>query len=42
VVNLPHVQKGMKSIKSQEIVFANYGETKIRHFHQRLKEFLGA
>jgi nitrite reductase/ring-hydroxylating ferredoxin subunit len=42
VVNLPHVQKGMKSIKSQEIVFANYGETKIRHFHQRLKEFLGS
>jgi hypothetical protein len=36
VVNLPHVQRGMKSIKSQEIVFANYGETKIRHFHQLL------
>ena len=36
VVNLPHVQRGMKSIKSKEIVFANYGETKIRHFHQLL------
>ena len=40
VVNLPHVQKGMKSIKSKEIVFANYGETKIRHFHKLLKEQL--
>ena len=40
VVNLPHVQKGMKSIKSKEIVFANYGETKIRHFHKILKEWL--
>ena len=40
VVNLPHVQKGMKSIKSREIVFANYGETKIRHFHQLLKTWL--
>jgi hypothetical protein len=36
VVNLPHVQRGMKSIKSKEIVFANYGETKIRHFHKLL------
>ena len=40
VVNLPHVQKGMKSIKSKEIIFANYGETKIRHFHKLLKEHL--
>ncbi len=40
VVNLPHVQKGMKSIKSKEIVFANYGETKIRHFHKILKQWL--
>ncbi len=40
VVNLPHVQKGMKSIKSQQIVFANYGETKIRHFHKLLEEWL--
>lgn len=40
VVNLPHVQQGMKSIKSQEIIFANYGETKIRHFHKLLKEHL--
>jgi nitrite reductase/ring-hydroxylating ferredoxin subunit len=40
VVNLPHVQKGMKSIKSREIIFANYGETKVRHFHQLLKEWL--
>jgi hypothetical protein len=40
VVNLPHVQKGMRSIKSKEIVFANYGETKIRHFHKLLTEHL--
>lgn len=41
VVNLPHVQRGMKSIKSGEIVFANYGETKIRHFHKLLAQHLG-
>lgn len=40
VVNLPHVQKGMKSLKSEEIVFANYGETKIRHFHKLLQQWL--
>ena len=27
------VQRGMKSIKSEEIGFANHGETKIRHLH---------
>jgi hypothetical protein len=30
----------MRSIKSKEIVFANYGETKIRHFHKLLNEHL--
>ncbi len=40
VVNLPHVQQGMKSIKSGEIIFANYGETKIRHFHKLLRDWL--
>jgi nitrite reductase/ring-hydroxylating ferredoxin subunit len=40
IVNLPHVQRGMKSIKSKEIIFANYGETKIRHFHKLLNEWL--
>ena len=34
VVNLPHVQKGMKSIKSQQIVFANYSSISWRFLEQ--------
>ena len=40
VLNLPKVQKGLKTLKSQEVIFANYGETKPRHFHKLLKEWL--
>jgi len=39
-LNLPWVQSGLKSLKNGEVVFGNYGETKIRHFHQLLKEWL--
>lgn len=40
VVNMPEVQKGLKILKSQEVIFANYGETKPRHFHKLLNEWL--
>jgi phenylpropionate dioxygenase-like ring-hydroxylating dioxygenase large terminal subunit len=34
VYNLPKVQVGLKAMKNPEVVFASYGETKIRHFHR--------
>ena len=37
-LNLPYVQKGVKQLR--EVIFANYGETKIRHFHQLLEQWL--
>ncbi len=40
VVNMPEVQRGLKMLKDQEIIFANYGETKPRHFHKLLEEWL--
>jgi phenylpropionate dioxygenase-like ring-hydroxylating dioxygenase large terminal subunit len=40
VVNMPEVQKGLKTLRRPEIIFANYGETKPRHFHKLLNEWL--
>jgi hypothetical protein len=40
VFNLPKVQAGLEAMKVPEVVFANYGETKPRHFHQVLDRFL--
>lgn len=40
VFNLPKVQAGLSALKVPEVVFANYGETKPRHFHQLLDRFL--
>jgi hypothetical protein len=40
VVNMPEVQRGLKMLKNPEIIFANYGETKPRHFHMLLNEWL--
>ena len=40
VVNMPEVQRGLKMLKDPEIIFANYGETKLRHFHQLLDEWI--
>lgn len=40
VVNMPEVQRGLKMLKKPEIIFANYGETKPRHFHKILNEWL--
>lgn len=33
VVNLPYVQKGLKTMKQPYVIFGDYGETKPRHFH---------
>ncbi len=40
VVNMPEMQRGLKTMKRPEIIFANYGETKPRHFHKLLDEWI--
>ena len=40
--NLKMVQKGMKSLKSGEVVLGNYQEIRIRHFHQTLDKYINA
>ncbi len=40
VVNLPWVQKGLKTMKQPYVIFADYGETKPRHFHKLLSEWV--
>ena len=40
-LNLPWVQQGMKNIESGELVFGNYNESKIRHFHEQYQRWLG-
>ncbi len=40
VVNMPEVQRGLKAMRNQEVIFANYGETKPRHLHQLLDEWI--
>lgn len=37
-LNLPYVQKGLKQL--EEVIFGNYGETKIRHFHELLRRWV--
>ncbi len=37
--NLPQVQKGLEAAQFEEVVFANYQETKIRHFHDLLSQW---
>ena len=39
-LNLPHVQTGLKAQEQQEVIFASYNETKIRHFYQHLFRWL--
>ncbi len=34
----PRVQKDLKTLKQLYVVFADYGETKLRHFHTPLEE----
>lgn len=40
IVNMPEVQRGLRMLKVPEIIFANYGETKPRHFHKLLDEWI--
>jgi nitrite reductase/ring-hydroxylating ferredoxin subunit len=40
VANLPYVQKGLKTTREKTVVFGDYGESKIRHFHQLLDEWI--
>ncbi len=40
VYNLPRVQKGLRTMKQPHVIFADYGETKPRHFHKCLDEWL--
>ncbi|MEZ5503400.1 MAG: aromatic ring-hydroxylating dioxygenase subunit alpha [Halioglobus sp.] len=38
--NMPRIQKGMHSLKSRELVLANYHEVRIRHFHQTIDKYI--
>ena len=38
--NLPRVQLGLHATKKELVQFGNYGETKIRHFHQLLDNWV--
>jgi len=38
--NLPQVQKGLESAQYDEVVFARYQETKLRHFHDLLSNWI--
>lgn len=40
VVNMPYVQKGLKTMKQPYVIFADYGETKPRHFHELLDQWI--
>ena len=39
--NLPKVQIGLEAAQYEEIVLANYQESKLRHFHTLLEEWIG-
>jgi len=40
--NLPRVQAGLKSARHSHVTFAQYQETKIRHFHSLLERYVAA
>jgi len=40
VHNLPSVQAGLKTMQQKHVIFADYGETKPRHFHELLEEWI--
>ncbi len=40
VVNMPEIQKGLKTMRKPEVILADYGETKPRHFHMLLDQWL--
>ncbi len=39
-LNLPKVQRGLKSQEQQEVILASYNEAKIRHFWQHMYDWL--
>ncbi|MBA3743134.1 aromatic ring-hydroxylating dioxygenase subunit alpha [Sporichthya sp.] len=41
MVNLPKVQRGLHNDSLRELVFSEYQERNIRHFHRRLEEIVG-
>lgn len=40
VLNIPKVQLGLKTMKHPYVTFSSYNETKIRHFHKLLEEWI--
>jgi hypothetical protein len=38
--NLPRVQAGLRSMRKPGVTLANYQETKLRHFHNLLNEWI--
>ena len=40
ILNMPKVQAWLKTMKQPYVIFADYGESKIRHFHALLEEWL--
>jgi len=38
--NLPRVQVGLRSTRKPGVTLANYQETKLRHFHNLLNEWI--
>ena len=40
VYNLPRVQTGLKAMKRREVIFGDYGESKLRHFHALLEQWI--
>jgi len=40
VFNMPRVQKGLRTMKQPHVILADYGETKLRHFHALLEEWI--
>jgi len=40
VHNMPRVQAGLKAMKGPDVIFADYGETKVRHIHELLGEWI--
>jgi nitrite reductase/ring-hydroxylating ferredoxin subunit len=40
VHNLPQVHRGLQGMKNQQVIFADYQESKIRHFHQLYRQWM--
>lgn len=40
VYNLPRVQRGLKTMRQPEVIFGDYGESKLRHFHALLEQWV--